>query len=287
MRLDGGLGQSIGIGGGVADLALHLDGLQVWVGAGGRSWRPSGHCHQTGRRPSPISADGPRTRQRRMSSPGMAERGYARGTRRCTRLGAMRTLRRARRLAPASPRLLLAILLVAARRLRLRSGVRRPPAAPSAPRPASPRATTPTRSVGIDLPAPSERSGARSTRSAGSWSRSPASSTSARSRPRRCSRPWTAARDADDRPTPAASSPATSSIRSSSRGADAKTFAITLREGHGPGDVVCIEIAESKRRIVDLGELAPGHVHHQRQRPVARHRSRSSSADRALRRSAG
>lgn len=41
-------------------------------------------------------------------------------------------------------------------------------------------------------------------------------------------------------------------------GADAKTFAITLREGHGPGDVVCIEIAESKRAIVELGELAPG-----------------------------
>jgi glucose/arabinose dehydrogenase len=41
-------------------------------------------------------------------------------------------------------------------------------------------------------------------------------------------------------------------------GADAGTFAITLREGHGPGDVVCIEIAESKRAIVDLGDLAPG-----------------------------
>ena len=41
-------------------------------------------------------------------------------------------------------------------------------------------------------------------------------------------------------------------------GADAGTFAITLREGRGPGDVVCIEIAESKRAIVDLGELAPG-----------------------------
>jgi hypothetical protein len=41
-------------------------------------------------------------------------------------------------------------------------------------------------------------------------------------------------------------------------GADAGTFAITLREGHGPGDVVCIEIAEFKRAIVELGELAPG-----------------------------
>ena len=41
-------------------------------------------------------------------------------------------------------------------------------------------------------------------------------------------------------------------------GADAKSFAITLREGHGPGDTVCIEIAESKRAIVDLGDQAPG-----------------------------
>lgn len=35
-------------------------------------------------------------------------------------------------------------------------------------------------------------------------------------------------------------------------------FAITLREGHGPGDAVCIEIAETKRAMVDLGELDPG-----------------------------
>ena len=36
------------------------------------------------------------------------------------------------------------------------------------------------------------------------------------------------------------------------------TFAITLREGHGPGDAVCIEIAETKRAMVDLGEVEPG-----------------------------
>ena len=41
-------------------------------------------------------------------------------------------------------------------------------------------------------------------------------------------------------------------------GADGGTFAITLRKGHGPQDVVCIEIAESRRAIVDLGDLAPG-----------------------------
>ena len=41
-------------------------------------------------------------------------------------------------------------------------------------------------------------------------------------------------------------------------GADAKTFAVTLREGHGPEKVMCIEIAESRRAVVDLGDLAPG-----------------------------
>jgi hypothetical protein len=35
-------------------------------------------------------------------------------------------------------------------------------------------------------------------------------------------------------------------------------IAITLREGHGPGDAVCIEIAETKRTMIDLGELDPG-----------------------------
>ena len=37
---------------------------------------------------------------------------------------------------------------------------------------------------------------------------------------------------------------------------------------------MCIEIAESKRAIVDLGDLGAGHVHDQRQRPAERHRSR-------------
>lgn len=36
------------------------------------------------------------------------------------------------------------------------------------------------------------------------------------------------------------------------------TFAITLREGHGPGNVACIEMAEFRRALVDLGELATG-----------------------------
>jgi hypothetical protein len=36
------------------------------------------------------------------------------------------------------------------------------------------------------------------------------------------------------------------------------SFAITLREGHGSEDVMCIEIAEFKRAEVDLGDLEPG-----------------------------
>jgi hypothetical protein len=38
----------------------------------------------------------------------------------------------------------------------------------------------------------------------------------------------------------------------------AGAFAITLREGHGPQDVMCIEMAEFKRALVDLGDLEPG-----------------------------
>jgi hypothetical protein len=36
------------------------------------------------------------------------------------------------------------------------------------------------------------------------------------------------------------------------------SFAITLREGHGPGDQVCIMIARFLKTQVDLGELDPG-----------------------------
>jgi hypothetical protein len=36
------------------------------------------------------------------------------------------------------------------------------------------------------------------------------------------------------------------------------TFAVTLREGHGPGDQVCIMIARMMQTQVDLGELQPG-----------------------------
>ncbi len=36
------------------------------------------------------------------------------------------------------------------------------------------------------------------------------------------------------------------------------TFAITLQQGHGPGDFACIEIAEMKRTLIALGDLEPG-----------------------------
>jgi hypothetical protein len=35
-------------------------------------------------------------------------------------------------------------------------------------------------------------------------------------------------------------------------------YAITLRQGHGPEEVMCIQIAKIFRTQVDLGELAPG-----------------------------
>ncbi len=38
----------------------------------------------------------------------------------------------------------------------------------------------------------------------------------------------------------------------------AGSFAITLQQGHGPGDIACIEIAEMKRTLIDLGDLDPG-----------------------------
>jgi hypothetical protein len=36
------------------------------------------------------------------------------------------------------------------------------------------------------------------------------------------------------------------------------SFGLTLREGHGPGDMACIEIAKTKHALVELGELEPG-----------------------------
>ena len=37
-----------------------------------------------------------------------------------------------------------------------------------------------------------------------------------------------------------------------------QTITLTIREGSGPGDVVCIQIAQQKSTIVDLGAFAPG-----------------------------
>ena len=160
---------------------------------------------------------------------------------------------------PRALGLVLAVLSVAA--LAACSSAGAPPAGPSPSQPPASVAPSedPNSSVGIDLPAPSDdpalidpvgrvvvpKPGQLDVRAIPAQTLSAAVDRTER--------------DARRSTTPAASNPATSSIRSSSRsGADAKTFAITLREGHGPGDVVCIEIAESKRAIVELGELAPG-----------------------------
>jgi hypothetical protein len=39
---------------------------------------------------------------------------------------------------------------------------------------------------------------------------------------------------------------------------DGKTITISVREGSGGGDVVCIDIAVYKATVIDLGELEPG-----------------------------
>lgn len=39
---------------------------------------------------------------------------------------------------------------------------------------------------------------------------------------------------------------------------DAASFIVTVIEGHGPGDNICIEIAQIKHAQIDLGELEPG-----------------------------
>ena len=39
---------------------------------------------------------------------------------------------------------------------------------------------------------------------------------------------------------------------------DGQTLIVTVIEGHGPGDTICIEIAEIKQTQIDIGELAPG-----------------------------
>jgi hypothetical protein len=36
------------------------------------------------------------------------------------------------------------------------------------------------------------------------------------------------------------------------------TYTITLREGHGPGDTVCIEIAERHQTVFEIPDVEPG-----------------------------
>jgi hypothetical protein len=35
-------------------------------------------------------------------------------------------------------------------------------------------------------------------------------------------------------------------------------FAVTLRQGHGPGDLICIDLAVTRYALVNLGDLEPG-----------------------------
>jgi hypothetical protein len=35
-------------------------------------------------------------------------------------------------------------------------------------------------------------------------------------------------------------------------------FAVTLRQGHAPGDLICIDLAVTRYALVDLGDLEPG-----------------------------
>lgn len=39
---------------------------------------------------------------------------------------------------------------------------------------------------------------------------------------------------------------------------DGTTITVSIREGHGPADIVCIDIATFRATVVDLGELEPG-----------------------------
>jgi hypothetical protein len=39
---------------------------------------------------------------------------------------------------------------------------------------------------------------------------------------------------------------------------DGHAITVTLREGHGPEEIMCIQIAQAHRTQVDLGELEPG-----------------------------
>ena len=60
----------------------------------------------------------------------------------------------------------------------------------------------------------------------------------------------------------------------------AGTFTITLREGHGPGEVACIDLAQLKATHIDLGDLEPGTLHGRRRRRRDRAGRRSRCPDR-------
>jgi hypothetical protein len=248
------------MGGEVAGRASHREG-SPGIAVGGVDGRGErvGRSAQTGPSgPGSIPADG-RDAHRRLSSPCIAERGYeaAEPDAHHTRLAHMHTLPRRHGSRSRALGLVLAVLVVPALAACSSAGapsVGRPPSEPAASAAPSQDPNTP---VGIDQP-PSEdpalidplgrvvvpKPGQLDVRAI------PAQTLSAAVAGRRVT--LTIDYSSGVEPCYILDSIVVAV------GADGGTFAITLREGHGPGDVVCIEIAQSKRAIVDLGELAPG-----------------------------
>jgi hypothetical protein len=257
VRLDGSPGEAEGMDGRVADGAVHREVLQVWDVLGGRSGRFSnrvrggdvaryrqtdpGHIDSCPLRPSP--GVGARRRNPMTLALVWAD---------------MHSL--PRRLGSRSRALGLTLAAVSIAALAACSSAGASPAGSSLSEPPSSLAPSedPNSSVGIDLPAASDdpalidpvghvvvpKPGQLDVREI------PAQTLSAAADGRRVT--LTIEYTSGVEPCYVLDSIVVAV------GADTKTFDITLREGHGPEDVACIEIAESKRAIVELGELAPG-----------------------------
>ena len=126
-----------------------------------------------------------------------------------------------------------------------------PPSAAAASAPPDTPVTAPPSDPSVDpIPATAGRREARR-------SRSRASSTCTRSPQIACRRASTARPSSSRPPGAAASSPATildSIVVDQGEG----TYAITLREGHGPQDIACIAIAEQHITEFEIPNVAPG-----------------------------
>src|SRR5258705_9337007 len=160
VRLDGRPGQAIGMGGRVADLAGHVKASpRVSFGVGDGRGDHVGHSLQTGPSgPDSISPDGPDT-HRRLSSPGIAERGRAGSMEpdaRHARLAHMHTPPRRLESRRRGSGLVLAVL-VASALVACGSSAASPAGTSPGGAPATVAPTEdPDTSVGIDLPAASD-----------------------------------------------------------------------------------------------------------------------------------